>query len=58
MCPECTKQIDANIVLDVVDGKEVVLVRIKSAENGFFEDTISRASPTSCHSSKLARHPW
>jgi 7,8-dihydro-6-hydroxymethylpterin dimethyltransferase len=42
ICPECLKQIDANIVLDAVDDKDVVLMRKTCAEHGFFEDIISR----------------
>jgi uncharacterized radical SAM superfamily Fe-S cluster-containing enzyme len=45
VCPECTKQIDANIVLDVVEGKDTVLMRKKCKEHGFFEDIISRNPP-------------
>nr|MDO8108828.1 radical SAM protein [Candidatus Sigynarchaeota archaeon] len=42
VCPECIKTIDANLVLDELDGKDTVLMRKKCAEHGFFEDIISR----------------
>ncbi len=44
VCPECLKQIDANLVLDVIKdtGKEGVLMRKVCNEHGFFEDIISR----------------
>nr|MDO8110469.1 radical SAM protein [Candidatus Sigynarchaeota archaeon] len=42
VCPECIKTIDANLVLDDLDGKDAVLMRKKCAEHGFFQDIISR----------------
>ena len=45
VCPECLKQIDANLVLDVLDGNDAVLMRKKCSEHGFFEDIISRSPP-------------
>ncbi len=45
VCPECLKQIDANLVLDDLDGNPVVFMRKKCAEHGFFEDIISRNPP-------------
>ncbi|MBN2153108.1 MAG: radical SAM protein, partial [Candidatus Lokiarchaeota archaeon] len=45
VCPECIKQIDAYIVLDVIEGKDAVLMRKKCDEHGFFEDIISRNPP-------------
>src|SRR5271157_235992 len=42
VCPECIKQIDANIVLDEVDGQDAVLMRKICDEHGFFQDIISR----------------
>ncbi|MEX2727291.1 MAG: radical SAM protein [Candidatus Sigynarchaeum springense] len=45
VCPECLKQIDANLVLDELDGKPAVFMRKKCDEHGFFEDIISRNPP-------------
>ncbi|MBN2150297.1 MAG: radical SAM protein [Candidatus Lokiarchaeota archaeon] len=42
VCPECLKQIDANLVLDELEGKDAVLMRKKCSEHGYFEDIISR----------------
>ncbi|HME51080.1 MAG TPA: radical SAM protein [Candidatus Lokiarchaeia archaeon] len=42
VCPECLKQIDANIVLDELEGKDAVLMRKQCDEHGFYEDIISR----------------
>ncbi|MHA1681530.1 MAG: radical SAM protein [Promethearchaeota archaeon] len=42
VCPECLKQIDANIVVDEISGESVVLMRKVCDEHGFFEDIISR----------------
>nr|MDO8118020.1 radical SAM protein [Candidatus Sigynarchaeota archaeon] len=44
VCPECLKQIDANLVLDVIKdtGKDGILMRKVCDEHGFFEDIISR----------------
>ncbi|MEX2684318.1 MAG: radical SAM protein [Candidatus Sigynarchaeota archaeon] len=45
VCPECLKQIDATIIVDVLEGKDAVLMRKKCSEHGFFEDIISRDPP-------------
>ncbi|MEX2684320.1 MAG: radical SAM protein [Candidatus Sigynarchaeota archaeon] len=45
VCPECLKQIDANLVLDELDGKPAVFMRKKCDEHGFVEDIISRNPP-------------
>ncbi|MHA1371007.1 MAG: radical SAM protein [Promethearchaeota archaeon] len=42
VCPECMKQIDANIVLDEYEGQNAVLMRKVCPEHGFFQDLISR----------------
>jgi len=42
VCPECLKQIEANIVLDELEGNDAVLMRKVCEEHGFFEDIISR----------------
>ena len=45
VCPECLKQIDAYIVLDVLDGIDAIFMRKQCKEHGFFEDIISRNPP-------------
>ncbi|MFX0098192.1 MAG: radical SAM protein [Candidatus Hodarchaeota archaeon] len=45
VCPECIKQIDANLVVDDLDGEDAVFMRKKCEEHGFFEDIISRNVP-------------
>ena len=42
VCPECLKQIEANLVVDDLDGKDAVFMRKVCEEHGFFEDIISR----------------
>ncbi|MHA1792832.1 MAG: radical SAM protein [Promethearchaeota archaeon] len=42
VCPECLKQIDAYLVVDELDGEDVVFMRKVCEEHGFFEDIISR----------------